>query len=113
MRNYSWLIFVPCLGACDTGKTPATLPSCRAIAQAAPLAATIAVGSAITIAATAEVGCPLPLVRNETSTVIQIDSVAVATVRVAARAIGDGRVRIRSGVDTLISIVIPVTVTAR
>ena len=113
MRNYTWLVFVLCLGACDTGETSATLPSCRAIAQAAPLAATIPVGSAITIAATAEVGCPLPLVRNETPAVIQIDSVAVATVRVTARAVGDGRVRIRSGVDTLVSIAIRVTVTAR
>ena len=98
MRPSAWLVFVLGLGACDTSETSGALPSCRAIAQADPSTATIPVGSAVTVVATAESGCPVPLVRNETPTVIQTDSGAVTTVRVTGRAIGDGRVRIRSGV---------------
>ena len=42
--------------------------------------------------------------------VIQLDSGTVATFRVTGLAIGNGRVRIQSTVDTLIAIIIPITV---
>ena len=100
------------LGACDTNSTPAALRSCQAIAQGTPSAAVIRAGTAITVAVTADGGCPLPLVRNETPTIIQVDSIGVLTFRVTGRAIGDGRIRIRSGVDTLVTQVLSFTVVA-
>ena len=101
------------LGACDHAAAPAALPACRAIAQAAPTSASIPVGASITVVATLEVGCPAPLLRNETPVVLQVDSIAPGSIRVTARTVGEGRLRIRSGVDTLVSVVIPVTVTQR
>jgi hypothetical protein len=110
MRKYICFVFVLCLGACDTNATPAALPFCRAIPQATPLAATIPLGSVFVIATTVGAGCPPPLVQNQTPAVIQLDSGTVATFRVTGLAIGNGRIRIQSSVDTLVAIIIPVTV---
>jgi hypothetical protein len=49
-------------------------------------------------------------VQNETPALIQLDSGTAVTFRVTGVAIGVGRVRIRSAVDTLVSIIIPVIV---
>jgi hypothetical protein len=62
------------------------------------------------IATTAGAGCPPPLVQNQTPSVIQLDSGTAVTFRVTGLAVGNGRVRIQSSVDTLVAFIIPVTV---
>jgi hypothetical protein len=97
--------------ACDEHTTAARAAPCRPIAQAGPSAATIAVAASVTIAVSIESGCPAPLVRNETPAVLQVDSVSLGLIRIVGRATGSGQVRVRSGVDTLVSALVSVTVT--
>jgi hypothetical protein len=112
LANLGIILGAVLLGSCDMDSTVAVPGSCLAIAQGAPLNATVPLGSSITVAATADGGCPLPLVRNETPSIIQMDSVAVVTFRVTGKALGQGRIRIRSGVDTLVTQVLSITVVA-
>ena len=98
------------LGACDTSPSTAVIRSCQVIAQGAPSSAIIPIGTAITVAVAAEAACPQPLVRNETPTIIRMDSVDVNTFRVTGTAIGDGRIRIRSRIDTTVTQVLTMTV---
>jgi hypothetical protein len=111
MLKLCFSAFLLILAGCDHTATPASLTSCRVIAQAAPTTANIPVGASITVVATREAACPAPLLRNETPAVLQVDSIAPSMIRVTGRAVGEGRLRIRSGVDTLVSMAIPVTVT--
>ena len=101
------LIFFGCKEAM-TSSVPA---ACRVTPVITPLTATIPVGSAVTFASTLEGGCPLPLFRNETPAILQLDSVA-ASVRVRGLGAGIGRFRVRAGADTTLSTVISVVVTA-
>lgn len=100
------------VGGCDSSSTPATLSSCQAIAQATPVNSTIPVGAAITVAVTADGGCPRPTVRNETPTVIQLDTIDALSYRVTGRAIGTGHIRVRSGLDSLVTQLLSITVVA-
>jgi hypothetical protein len=96
--------------ACDQRATTGVSTTCRSIAQAAPSTATIAIGSSVNVALALEAACPIPLIRNETPILLQVDSLAPASIRVTGRASGSGRVRVRSGVDTLVSAIVSVTV---
>jgi hypothetical protein len=101
------------LSGCDSSSTPLVVAGCHAIAQATPLVGRIPLGTAITVATTQEGGCPAPLVRNETPSIIRIDTAgAPPRIRVTGVAIGEGRVRVRSGVDTLVSVTLEMTVFA-
>ena len=72
----------------------------------------LGLGARVTIAATTEEGCPVPIVRNETPDILQLDSVGVARFTVIGKGIGDGRIRILSAVDTLVTQVLSITVEA-
>jgi hypothetical protein len=97
--------------ACDKDSAASSAPMCQAIAQAAPLSTTIRVAEAVTVAFTIDGGCPAPIIRNETPTVVQVDAMSVGLVRVTGLAAGQGRIRVRSGVDTLVTTVVSVSVT--
>ena len=84
---------------------------CRAIASAAPSTARISVGQSVNIAVSVEQGCPAPILRNQTPTIIQIDSSSLGLVRATALSPGTGRLTIRSGVDTLVATTVSITVT--
>lgn len=84
---------------------------CRAIAAAAPSTTTLSVGNSINIAVSIEQGCPAPILRNETPAIIQIDSSSLGLVRATALSPGNGRLTIRSGVDTLVATTVSITVT--
>ena len=76
------------------------------------MSSTVSVGGTLTVAVTADGGCPLPTVRNETPSIIQLDSVAPTTFRVTGKAVGTGQIRVRSAVDTLVTQLLSVTVVA-
>lgn len=101
--------------ACNVDNSPevagANPAGCRAIAQASPSLVRIAVGQSVTIAVTIEQGCPAPLVRNETPAIIQVDSSSLGGLRATALSPGNGRLTIRSGVDTLVATTVSITVT--
>lgn len=84
---------------------------CRAIALAAPNLVTLSVGQSVDIAMTVESGCPAPLLRNDTPTILQVDSLAIGFARVSGRSPGAGRLTVRSGVDTLVTASVLITVT--
>jgi hypothetical protein len=83
---------------------------CQAIAQAAPQSASIHVSETIVVGTTWDGGCPRPLVRNETPDVVGMDTVGLATIRLTGIVPGRGRIRVRSGVDTMVSMVVPIDV---
>lgn len=98
------------LAGCDNNPTVGLLATCDATASVAPTSARIAVGDNVTISETLESGCPSPIVRNDSPALLQVDSVAPGTIRVTGLAAGNGIVRILSGVDTLVSTAVTVTV---
>ena len=106
--RFAILVSATILAACDNNPTAAAV-QCKAIAQATPLSARIPLGTSIGVAATQEGGCPAPLIRNETPSIIQLD-VTNGSVRVTGISIGEGRLRVRSGVDTLVSVTLQMTV---
>ena len=79
---------------------------------ATPSFSMLGLGATVTIAATMEDGCPAPIVRNETPNILQLDSVGVSTFTVTGKGIGDGRIRIRSAVDTTVTQVLSRTCVA-
>ena len=114
MTRYGILLLVV-VAACDqrdfTSASTGSGSQCQAIAQASPASLTIPVGGTGLIAATQEVNCPAPRFRNETPTLLQMDSVSASTFRVTGRVVGNGQVRIRAAVDTTVSQIVSVTVT--
>jgi hypothetical protein len=113
------LLLVCCLGtfvaACNADSAPelagANPAGCRAAASAAPATASVAVGQSVTIAVSVQQGCPAPLLRNETPTIIQIDSGSLGSVRATGLLPGNGRLTVRSGADTLVATTVSITVT--
>jgi len=101
--------------ACNPSDSPeiagANPAGCRAVAAAAPSNVTISVGQSANISLTIEQGCPAPLVRNDTPSILQVDSVSFGFARATGRAPGAGRLIIRSGVDTLVATTVSITVT--
>jgi hypothetical protein len=101
--------------ACNVSSTPelagANPTACRAAASASPSTATVAVGQSVSIAVAVEQGCPAPLLRNETPTIIQIDAGSLGAVRATGLSPGTGRLTIRSGADTLVATTVSITVT--
>jgi hypothetical protein len=101
--------------ACNVDSAPelagANPSGCRAAASASPSTATVAVGQSVGIALSVEQGCPAPLVRNETPTIIQIDSASLGFVRATGLSPGNGRLTVRSGADTLVATTVSITVT--
>jgi hypothetical protein len=112
-------ILLACCGvavaACNVSSSPelaGTNPNgCRAAASASPSTATVAVGQSVTIAVSVEQGCPAPLLRNETPTIIQIDAGSLGSVRATGLSPGNGRLTVRSGADTLLATTVSITVT--
>jgi hypothetical protein len=101
--------------ACNVSSSPelagANPSGCRAIAAASPNAATVSVGQSVNIALSVEQGCPAPILRNETPTIIQIDSTSLGFLRARGLSPGTGRLTVRSGIDTLIATTVSITVT--
>ena len=101
--------------ACNADSTPelagANPSGCRAVASASPSSTTLLVGQSVTIALSVEQGCPAPIVRNETPTVIQTDSASLGSIRATGLTPGNGRLTVRSGVDTLVTATVSITVT--
>ena len=101
--------------ACNADSAPelagAHPAGCRAAASASPATATVAVGQSVTIALSVEQGCPAPLLRNETPTIIQVDSGSLGAVRATGLSPGNGRLTVRSGSDTLVTTTVSITVT--
>jgi hypothetical protein len=104
-------VVVGCNAASAPELAGANPAGCRAIAAAAPSTATIAVGNSVNISVSIEQGCAAPILRNETPTIIQIDSPSLGLVHATALSPGTGRLTIRSGVDTLVSTTVSITVT--
>ena len=113
-------LFLVCCGiaavaACNVSSAPelagANPNGCRAVASAAPSTTSLAVGQSVNISLSVEQGCPAPLLRNETPTIIQIDSTSLGFARATGLSPGNGRLTIRSGVDTLVTATISITVT--
>jgi hypothetical protein len=102
------------LAACERAPTSTATPNvsarCSGAPQVGPATATVHPAESVTFAVSLEMGCPEPLIRNETPGILQLDAVSPTLIRVTGRAAGDGRMRVRSGPDTLASTVIPVTV---
>jgi hypothetical protein len=113
------LVLVCCgiaaVAACNVSSSPelagANPAGCRAVASASPSTTSMAVGQSVNIALSVEQGCPAPILRNETPTIIQIDSASLGFVRATGLAPGTGRLTVRSGVDTLIATTVSITVT--
>ena len=106
---------IAAITACNVSSAPelagANPAGCRAVASASPSNASLAVGQSVNIALSIEQGCPAPLLRNETPTIIQIDSSSLGGVRATGLSPGNGRLTIRSGVDTLVATTVSITVT--
>jgi len=106
---------VAAVAACNISSSPelagANPSGCRALAAATPSATSMAVGQRVNIALSVEQGCPAPILRNETPTIIQIESASLGFVRALGLSPGNGRLTIRSGVDTLIATTVSITVT--
>ena len=106
---------VVAVASCNISSSPelagANPSGCRALAAATPSATSMAVGQRVNIALSVEQGCPAPILRNETPTIIQIDSASLGFVRALGLSPGNGRLTIRSGVDTLIATTVSITVT--
>jgi len=66
--------------------------------------------SSVTVALNRDLSCPFPLVRNETPSILEVVSPSPTTIQITGLVIGNGRVRIRAGSDTLVSTIIAVTV---
>lgn len=96
--------------ACDNRPLVAVIPSCLPVIGASPANAIINVSGTVTVDLALNGSCPPALVRNETPTIIQVDSLSAASIRITALTVGNGRVRIRAGGDTLVSTIVPVTV---
>jgi hypothetical protein len=113
------LLLVGCgivgVAACNVSSSPelagAAPGGCRAVASASPSNVSLAVGQSANIALSVEQGCPAPLLRNETPTIIRIDSASLGAIHATALSPGNGRLTIRSGVDTLVSTTVSITVT--
>ena len=103
------------VAACNADSAPevagANPAGCRAVASASPSTTTLSVGNSVSIAVSIEQGCAAPILRNETPTIIQIDSPSLGLVRATALSPGNGRLTIRSGVDTLVATTVSITVT--
>ena len=56
-------------------------------------------------------GCSAPVVRNDTPNVIRVDDVSPGVLRVTGLAVGTGRVRVLSPLDTTVSAAAAITVT--
>jgi hypothetical protein len=101
--------------ACNVSSSPELAGSnpagCRAVAAASPSTATMSVGQSVNLTLSVEQGCPAPLLRNETPTIIQIDSTSLGFVRARGLSPGTGRLTVRSGVDTLVATTVSITVT--
>lgn len=101
--------------ACNQSSSPelagANPNGCRAVASATPSSTTIAVGQSVNIALAVEQGCAAPILRNETPTIIQVDSASLGFLRATGLSAGNGRLTIRSGVDTLVATTVSITVT--
>jgi len=98
------------LVACDYRPSIATIPDCVPVVEAAPSSAIISLSSSVTVALNRDLSCPFPLVRNETPSILEVVSPSATTIQITGLVIGNGRVRIRSGSDTLVSTIIAVTV---
>ncbi len=117
MRTIKPLLVVGCvvLGvACNVDSAPqlagANPTGCRAAVAASPSSASVAVGQSVSIALSVEQGCPAPLLRNETPTIVQIDSTSLGFVRATGLSPGNGRLTVRSGSDTLVATTVSITV---
>lgn len=101
MRRTGLLILLCAAVACGD-ESPVASRSCRAIAQAAPISITFAVGAVVTLATSIEAGCPAPIVRNETPAILEVTG-SVGLFQVKALALGTGRIRVLSAVDTTVT----------
>ena len=97
--------------ACDTTPTVARFSGCRPLASVAPIAAAIHIADTLRFATSVESGCPSPLLRNDTPTVIRVDSISASIFRVTGLTVGTGRVRVVSPVDTTVAASVAITVT--
>ena len=118
MRSMKLVLFscgVVAVVACNVSSSPELAGSnpngCRAVAAASPSTATMSVGQSVSFSLSVEQGCPSPILRNETPTIIQIDSTSLGFVRAKGLSPGTGRLTVRSGVDTLIATTVSITVT--
>jgi hypothetical protein len=111
MTRLRILILALPLAACDQSPSVGALPVCRPIAQLAPTNASLRVGQNVVIAVTRDTGCPAPIVRNETPTLLQLDSLSSGSFRATALAVGTGRVRVLAAADTLVTATTSIVVT--
>ena len=100
------------VAACDQNSSLAAAPSCRAIAQFAPRSATIHVGDSVVVGFTIQSGCPAPLARNQTPSILQVNQPSAGGIHIVGLAAGSGRVRILAAVDTTLADSVQVTVLA-
>ncbi|HEY9229202.1 MAG TPA: hypothetical protein VIP11_21300 [Gemmatimonadaceae bacterium] len=110
--KFSFVTLALALAACDDRATIASLgtTSCRKDPQVAPTTATIRVGESVNLVMSVDQGCPTPVAINETPNLIDLSTPSTIGVRVTGRTAGAARVRFRSSVDTLVSLVVPITV---
>lgn len=100
------------VAGCDNTPSLGGLSSCQpsATVSIAPTSASIRVADTLRVVASVD-GCQSPLLRNDTPTVIRLDSVSAGTFRVTGLSVGNGRVRVLSPTDTTISAAAAITVT--
>ena len=110
MQKLLWFSGLIALAACSHDSATGPAAQCPAVAQAAPANVTMSVLQTITVSMTLKAGCPVPIVRNETPTVLQVDVLSSTELHVTGRIAGDGRLRVRSGVDTMVSTVVSIAV---
>ena len=115
MLRLAFVVATAVVVACNPSDTSTSSSArlstrCQAIAQAAPQTAVIHVSQTIVVGTTRDGGCPGPLVRNETPGVLGMDTVDLSTIRLTGIVPGAGRIRVRSGVDTTVSMVVAVDV---
>ena len=103
MKRFRILLVALAAIACgdsDPSTEPAT---CRAFVQFGPRTATLRVGETVAVAFTAEAGCPGLRVRSETTGIVGMLQVSTTGMTVVGIAPGEGRIRLRSGVDTTVT----------
>jgi hypothetical protein len=109
--------FVVALGllalvGCDSNASLGGVVSCRPTATVAPLTAAMHVADTLRFTASVDGGCSAPLVRNDTPNLIQVDDVSPGIFRVTGLAVGTGRFRVLSSLDSTVSATAAITVTS-
>jgi hypothetical protein len=101
------------LVGCDSSSAPSLggVGSCRPAATVTPPTGTIHVADTLRFAASVDGGCSAPVVRNDTPNLIRVDDVSPGVLRVTGLAVGTGRVRVLSSLDTTVSAAAAITVT--